>query len=286
MAVVSATRDYSTGDSLTAANYDADRDEIISGVNSVVNAQVSATAAIASSKLTLTSITQNIVNTVSTGVGLIVVNSGTGVGLQVTSAASFYGEQITFTGAGTAFYITNATSTNPTVQIDNSGTGNGVFINQDGNGIALNIDSESTTATTVEITGINTSSSTVNISSTGILVSGYAAVGIHVSDSSSEGSGISVHNDGIGSGISIDQDGAGIALIIDTEQANDGTLFQITPAGTSPSAFYVIRNDDVTGNTCLVMNGQFMWFDTTGDLRRKGTNPTSDTDGDIIGVQT
>lgn len=51
MAQVSKTREYSTGGGLTAANYNSDRDEIIAGVNSVTNAQVSATAAIEESKI-------------------------------------------------------------------------------------------------------------------------------------------------------------------------------------------------------------------------------------------
>lgn len=50
-AQVSKTRTYSTGGALTAENYNADRDEIIAGVNSVTNAQVSETAAIEESKI-------------------------------------------------------------------------------------------------------------------------------------------------------------------------------------------------------------------------------------------
>lgn len=51
MAQVTKTREYSTGGGLTAENYNADRDEIILGVNSITNAQVSATAAIEESKI-------------------------------------------------------------------------------------------------------------------------------------------------------------------------------------------------------------------------------------------
>lgn len=50
MAQVTKTRTYSTGNALTADNYNADRDEIIAGVNSVTNAQVSGTAGIEESK--------------------------------------------------------------------------------------------------------------------------------------------------------------------------------------------------------------------------------------------
>ena len=51
MAVVSMTRTYAVGDSLTAPNYNNDRLEIIAGVNSIVDAQVSNTALIAESKI-------------------------------------------------------------------------------------------------------------------------------------------------------------------------------------------------------------------------------------------
>lgn len=51
MAQVSKTREYTTGGALTAANYNADRDEIIAGVNSVNNAQIASNAAIEESKL-------------------------------------------------------------------------------------------------------------------------------------------------------------------------------------------------------------------------------------------
>ena len=53
MAVVSKTRIYSDGDTLTAAYYNADRDEIIAGVNSITNAQIANDAGIAYSKLNL-----------------------------------------------------------------------------------------------------------------------------------------------------------------------------------------------------------------------------------------
>jgi len=54
MATVTKTRTYDTTDTLTAAYYNADRDEIITGVNSIANTQVASDAAIVYSKLNLT----------------------------------------------------------------------------------------------------------------------------------------------------------------------------------------------------------------------------------------
>lgn len=51
MAVVNITRLYNTGDNLTASYYNQDRQEIVAGVNSIVNAQIDAGAAIEESKL-------------------------------------------------------------------------------------------------------------------------------------------------------------------------------------------------------------------------------------------
>jgi hypothetical protein len=51
MAIVTKTRTYNNGDALPANYYNADRDEIIAGVNSIDNAQVSPTAGILESKL-------------------------------------------------------------------------------------------------------------------------------------------------------------------------------------------------------------------------------------------
>ena len=51
MAIVTKTRTYVTGDNLPAGYYNADRDEIIAGVNAIDNSQVTPTAGIFESKL-------------------------------------------------------------------------------------------------------------------------------------------------------------------------------------------------------------------------------------------
>lgn len=56
-AVVVPTRQYNTGDSITADYYNADRDEVIAGVNSVVDAQVAVGAAIQATKIADTALT-------------------------------------------------------------------------------------------------------------------------------------------------------------------------------------------------------------------------------------
>lgn len=51
MAVVNKTRTYGVGATLTNTNYNDDRDEVIAGVNSVVDAQIPSGAAIQESKI-------------------------------------------------------------------------------------------------------------------------------------------------------------------------------------------------------------------------------------------
>lgn len=96
--------------------------------------------------------------------------------------------------------------------------------------------------------------------------------------------GITINNTGTGDALYINSDD-GMSINIDTEEANDGTIIQITPAGTSPSAFLINRNDDVTGNIVLRLGGNYLWFDATGDLRAHTANPDSDTAGVVIGSQ-
>ena len=65
MAQVTKTTTYAEGDTLTADNYNDDRDEVIAGVNSINNSQIAAAAAIVASKLSL-GITGSVVGTTDT----------------------------------------------------------------------------------------------------------------------------------------------------------------------------------------------------------------------------
>ena len=53
MAAVTPTRTYADGQTISADNYNDDRDEVIAGVNSINNAQIATDAAIVYSKLNL-----------------------------------------------------------------------------------------------------------------------------------------------------------------------------------------------------------------------------------------
>jgi len=55
-----------------------------------------------------------------------------------------------------AINLENAESTSNDVTLLNAGTGSGIFIDQNGNGIALNIDSKATTAYPINVAGKGT----------------------------------------------------------------------------------------------------------------------------------
>jgi len=120
-------------------------------------------------------------------------------------------------------------------RIYNDGTGNGLFIDQNGNGIGLNIDSEATTAggvvvdadalTTAPAIYANSNSATFSgngYHGSGGLVTGYvqhaSATGNAISAIQyGTGNAITALNTGTGSGLFIDQNGDGYGMYIDSE---------------------------------------------------------------------
>lgn len=93
MAQVTKTRSYLTGNTLSASNYNDDRDEVINGVNSINNSQIASDAAIAATKLALD--TSNVVKVTN----LDVTGLSAGQVLKVNSG----GTAVEGGGAGRAF---------------------------------------------------------------------------------------------------------------------------------------------------------------------------------------
>lgn len=112
-------------------------------------------------------------------------------------------------------------------------------------------------------------------------------VGLSVTqnDVTNNPNGINVVNAGTGNGLNIDQNGNGVALNIDSECDNDTDIISVLPVGTSPGAFKVTRNDDVDGNVVMRLGNNYLWVDSTGDLRIDSSQPTSDTSGTVVGSQ-
>ena len=86
-------------------------------------------------------------------------------------------------------------------------------------------------------------------------------------------------------GMKIDQDGNASSLVIDSDAADLTSIVNIAPGGGSEGAFAIIRNDDVDGNVVIRLRNNYLWTDTSGDLRIHTAQPTGDTVGTVVGDQ-
>ncbi len=266
MATVTKTRTYSAGDTLTGDNYNDDRDEIIAGVNSVVNAQIATNAAIATSKINATFPSGTIVGTTDTQTltnktltaPVISSISNTGTVTLPTSTDTLVGRATTDT-------LTNKTLTSPTMTTPTLGVASATALNTtvaaSGNDVPLEVTQNDTTNNPVAA---------------------------------------SIVNAGTGNGLTIDQNGNGTALVIDSEATtqkaltvsaavNDGqelVRFTSDAAGANAWAFFAVKKIDALDiDICFCLGAYHIWVDATGDLRIKDGVPTSDTDGTVVGAQ-
>jgi len=149
------------------------------------------------------------------------------------------------------------------IQLINAGTGEGIKIDQDGEGKALSIDTEATTDWGINLDAIKF--------------------------------GMNITNAGTGEGLNIDQNGNGIALDIDSEATsksavqidaninNDVSSLRLKHNGSDK--FLVHRNTDVTADISLQLGDSYLWVDTNGDLRIHSAYPSGDLSGAIVGTQ-
>jgi hypothetical protein len=124
----------------------------------------------------------------------------------------------------------NDTTNNPVgLSIANTGTGNGLFINQDGNGISLNIDSEATSVSSLAIASANTSGSCLYVANDGVMNSAGAVAKFVQNQATSTQPALTLDNNGTGYAQFIDYDttlanGANQSAInIDVDSASEPT---------------------------------------------------------------
>jgi len=128
--------------------------------------------------------------------------------------------------------------------------GNGVFIDQNGNGTALNIDSESTTADVAYIGADTiTSGRGLYVYSNNASMAGHNVL-INVDHASSSGNGLSVLNDGTGDGLLIDQNGNGRALFIDSEATSSQGLY-VNSKAQNTYGLQVVADSITVGSTAF-----------------------------------
>lgn len=145
---------------------------------------------------------------------------------------------------------------NGTASFTNAGTGNGVFIDQDGNGRGLAIDHEGTTQTALHIDTAITTGNGLDILPSAI-TSGYAQriyansagftgnlLRVHQNNASGAGYCVNVINDGTGDCLFLDQNGSGNAI-----RADGGNIY-------------------VTGGDIVLGNNRVLKFDDSGGTAR------------------
>ena len=142
----------------------------------------------------------------------------------------------------------NDTTNNPVGQsIVNAGTGNGLFIDQNGNGTALSIDSEATSADVITVSNEGTGrtleidSNATNLLTQAVYINDASTQGgnntMRIDSSRNGGSTVSaleLRQAGSASGLRIDQNGNGAALVIDSD-ASSADVVVIDNAGTGDS---------------------------------------------------
>ena len=256
-----------------------------------------------------------VITNAGTGDACYIDQNGDGAALDITTAAtdsnalSIVSDAEQVTGNLVVFNQSNAATITDVINLTNVGTGDAIHINQDGDGVCLDIDSDASTAKIIDIdvtsnssdgvitlTTANSGGRMLNIVNSGIRTGGDAGIYFSETDGSTDQILMELHNEGSGVGAFINQDGDADALSIDSEagtsssliidQAIDDTYASLSISHGSVSKFSVYRNDSVNNDVALTLGDVHLWMSSAGDLRFKTSAPTSDSDGDIISATT
>lgn len=191
-----------------------------------------------------------------TGDGLFIDQNGNGRGIHIDSEATsaevlrIYGENtdrgIYFRNAGAhtglsnnwfTVEMANSSSTTDMVRFANEGTGSGMLIDQNGNGLAIEIDSEATSvrALDVRVDAVNSA----------------GAAFFRMDHASSTGPVMQLQQDGTGDNLLLDTNGNAISLQIDSEATNQN-LLRMRSADNNNNYMADLRTDDDKRRVSLV----------------------------------
>ena len=196
-----------------------------------------------------------------TSAGLYLDQNGEGQALQVDSIATTkpgiysVGSGI-YTGSGcnsfSSFWLTNAGSTGNLASFQNAGTGYATFINQDGEGIALYVDSEATTKMSFYVDGQNagTNEGLSNSYAFSVTNNGQGGVGNYYrNQATTTVPMVMINEDNISASeevLKIKNDGAGDTAFLSTT----GTGKDLNIVGSASTTVYI---GDSTHSGCIVM---------------------------------
>ena len=189
-----------------------------------------------------------------------------GVAIDVTAGALTDGSLMRLTSttvnttARSLFKVYNnaAAATGTTALEVSSKAGRGVFIDSDlpAGGYALEIDSEHLTANTAKIAAVNTTGTTLEISSVGALTGKVIDI---TADAATTGTGINMSMDGLttGSALAIDSDSP------DVGTRNIASIIQNNTSASGSTSLY-LRNDHATADALKVIGAVTVGVDNTG----------------------
>jgi len=152
----------------------------------------------------------NIIRAENTVLGASTIISG--IAQDTATTNYFYRNLASASTSSAVFGVTqdHAGDDQPALSIQNDGTGDGLLIDQNGNGKGINLITEATTER-----GLNVYNNEVFTGSNGL-------VGFKQNHASATGDVVQIVNNGLGKGLFIDQNGNGKALEIDSEATVNG----------------------------------------------------------------
>lgn len=226
------------------------RPEVIqmgNGLNATSDGMGTATIALDVDGLTLTNTTTD--NTIS-------VDQNGNVGTTVATDGAIHIENTGNTGIGLGVYTNiGATSDAPlvviksdnvgcdqdVVQIINDGIGKGLFIDQNGAAIALEVDSASTTTHAVKISSATVATNAVFLYTNAIRDAGTALLKLQDDNASNTRSTFFIQNDGSGATILLDSNGSGKAIDIAHDDTGSDNTIHLVRSGNNAATIYGMR---------------------------------------------
>jgi hypothetical protein len=208
------------------------------------------------------------------GAGLAIdITTKNGIRL-VQDIVGGYGLNVQRNNAGTESFALafiaeyNTASLIDVLQIRNDSSGDGIQLDQNGNGTSINIDSEALTSTVINIDGANTGARLISAINAGVQMSGSVAY-FKQDAASSTASVLQIENDG--TGFDLQTPAAGIKngyIDAGSNEAIRWDVVNMTLDGTSPdtSTTYVIDESKVRILVCCGYDGVSSLFTSDRSL--------------------
>ena len=138
----------------------------------------------------------------------------------------------------------------------------GILIDQNGNGRALNIDSEATSQQSLYVAAVNTTGQVLQVQNAGVHASGNLAY-FYQQNSGSAANGLQVQNAGTGVGLYINQDGNGNALYIDAETTTQNAI-RVLAANTTATVMRIDADSLINGSGLRVASDSSAFTSSSG----------------------